>query len=72
MPIELIILIASLIIAWLVFTALLNIIKTSVKTAVIVSLIILILNYAFGITYQEVWLGIINLPTTIWNFFVNR
>ena len=58
---EVILLIAALVVAWLVFTALVRIIKTTVKTAFSVAAIILALA-ALGIGPAQLWQAIIELP----------
>lgn len=72
MSIEVIILIASIIITWLVFTWLIKVVKASLQTAVTIAVIVMILQIVFGIRYQEVWQQIINLPQFIWQFFQNK
>lgn len=69
MPIEVIVIIAAIIISWLIFTAFVNIIKTSIKTAVTIAAIALILQIAFGIRSEQVIEQIIRLPSMIWEFF---
>jgi hypothetical protein len=69
MPIEFVIIIAALIISWLVFTAFINIVKTSVKTAVMVALFVLALQLAFGIRSEQLVDQIVALPRIIWQFF---
>ncbi len=66
MPIEVIVIVAALIISWLVFTALINIIKTSVKTAVTVAVVVLVLQLVFGIRSEQIIDQIVNLPRVIW------
>ncbi|MGB2924251.1 MAG: hypothetical protein WBB82_03035 [Limnothrix sp.] len=69
MPVEIIVIIAALIISWLVFTAFINIVKTSVKTAVTIAFVVLVLQIAFGIGSEAVTEQIIEIPQTIWQFF---
>jgi predicted PurR-regulated permease PerM len=66
---ELIILIASLLVSWLVFTWLVKVLKASIGTAISIAIVVLILQLAFGIGPQELWQQIINLPQTIQQFF---
>ncbi len=66
MPFELIILIAALVISWLVFTALLRIVKTTLATALKVAAIVLVLQLVFGITFRDLWGQILQLPQIIW------
>jgi hypothetical protein len=48
-----ILLVAALIVSWLIFTWLLNVIKTTVATALTIALIALALQLAFGIGPQQ-------------------
>ncbi len=68
MPTEIIILIAALIVSWMVFRALVGILKTAVSTAVAVLVIVLILNF-FGITPENLIEAIKNLPETVIRLF---
>ncbi len=67
MPVELIILIAALVVSWLVFTALIKIVKTTATTAIAIAGIILGLQLVFGIGYQDLWQQISQLPQLLWN-----
>ena len=67
MPLELIILVAALIVSWLVFAALIKVVKTTVSTAIAIAAIVLILQFAFGIRPQELWKQIAQLVETIWH-----
>lgn len=72
MTLDIITLIAAIIVAWLVFTALVSLLKTTIKTALICAAIVLILQLGFGIKPQEVWQQIIQLPQTILEQFQRR
>ncbi len=67
MTIELIILLASLLVAWLVFTWAVQVLKASISTAVAIAAIVLILQLVFGIGTQELLDHLIQLPQTLWN-----
>jgi hypothetical protein len=54
----------ALIVGWIVFTILVKIIKTTVSTAMTVAAIIVLLQISYGITPQDIWNQIINLPQT--------
>lgn len=69
MPTDLILLVAALLISWLVFRWLLTVIKSSASTALLISIIILLLQVMIGISPQELWDEIINLPQTFSDFF---
>ncbi|MFW6358902.1 MAG: hypothetical protein ACOC0N_06790 [Chroococcales cyanobacterium] len=68
---ELIILIAAVVVAWLVFNWLIKVVKASLSTAVTIAVIVLILQLVFGIGPQELWEQIKALPETIVNTFSN-
>ena len=72
MPIELIILIAALIVSWLVFTALVKVVKTTVSTAITIAAIVLILQLIFGVAPQELWQQITQLPQILWNLVTGK
>ena len=65
---ELILLLAALVVAALVFTALVNLVKTTVKTAILVALVILALQLFFGIGFQEVWNQVLQIFQAVWQF----
>ncbi len=67
MPVELIILIAALIVSWLVFTALIKLVKTTVSTAIVIAAIVLVLQLVFGINPQDLWQQITQLPQIVWH-----
>ncbi|OKH19803.1 hypothetical protein [[Limnothrix rosea] IAM M-220] len=69
MPVEIIVIVAAVIVSWLVFTAFVNIVKTSIKTALTIAAIALILQIAFGIRSDQIAEQIIALPRMIWQFF---
>ncbi|CAD5926744.1 hypothetical protein PCC9214_01016 [Planktothrix tepida] len=72
MTIELIILLASLLVAWLVFTWAVQVLKASISTAVAIAAIVLILQLVFGIGPQELFDYLMQLPQTLWNLIVNH
>lgn len=72
MSIELIVLIGAFLVSWLVFKWLLDIVKTTLKTALAIAAIILILQLGFGIGWQDLWQQIVNLPQTIQDFNSNQ
>ena len=69
MPVELITLIAALVVSWLVFTALLKIVKTTATTAIAIAAIILALQIIFGIDLQDLWQQLVRLPQAVWQLF---
>ncbi len=55
MPIELIITLAVIIIAWLVFMAIIKIFKVGITTALSIIVLLLILQFVFGIKSTQIW-----------------
>lgn len=55
MSVELIAIAAGIVITWLLFTALLKIVKTSLTTALTIAAILLLIQVFFGIRSQQVW-----------------
>ncbi|ARV62656.1 hypothetical protein BZZ01_32060 [Nostocales cyanobacterium HT-58-2] len=64
MPTNLIILIAAVIVAWLVFRALLSLLKNVISTAIAILIIVVILM-AFGFSPQDLIQEISHLPQTL-------
>lgn len=67
MPLDLIIFVAALIVAWLAFNWLLKVVKTTLSTAIAIAAIVLVLMLFFGVQPGELWQQITQLPQTIWN-----
>ncbi len=67
MPTDLIILIAALIVSWLVFTALIKVVKTTVSTAIALTAIVLVLQLVFRINPHDLWQQITQLPQILWH-----
>ncbi len=57
--------IITLILAWIVFVILFKVVKMTMKTALIIAGILVLLHLAFGITAQDIWNQIIQLPKTL-------
>lgn len=68
MPTNLILLIAALIVAWIVFRALLSLLRTAISTAVAIFVIVVILMF-FGFKPQELVQEITNFPQTLRQLF---
>lgn len=66
MPLDLIILIAAIVIAWLVFTALLKVVKTTLTTALTIAAIVLVLMLVFGVNPIDLWEQITEIPRLLW------
>jgi uncharacterized protein YacL len=67
MPTNLIIFIAALIVAWLVFRALLSLLQTAISTAIAIFVIVVILM-VFGFSPQDLMREIANLPQILRQF----
>ncbi|MFB2772841.1 hypothetical protein ACE1AT_26750 [Pelatocladus sp. BLCC-F211] len=52
----------ALIVAWLIFTILIKVVKTTVKTAFIIAAIVVLLQVGYGIGPQEIWNYIVQIP----------
>ena len=57
-----ILLIGAIVVAWLVFTALLNVVKTTLTTALTIAAIVLALQLLVGIGPQQLIDTILSLP----------
>ena len=66
MPIELIILIASLLVSWLVFNWAVKVLKASLSTAISLAIIVLTMQLMFGIGPNQLFQYVIHLPETLW------
>jgi hypothetical protein len=55
----------TLILAWIVFVILFKVVKMTVKTAFTVAAILVLLHLVFGITPQDIWNQIMQLPQTL-------
>jgi hypothetical protein len=71
MPAELITLIAAIVVAWLVFIWLIKVVKASIKTALIIVIVVLSLQFAFGIHSEEIWQQLKRFPEIILSLFEN-
>ncbi len=55
----------ALIVAWIVFTILVKIVKTTVSSAITIAAIVVLLQISYGITPQDIWNQITHLPQTL-------
>lgn len=69
MSVDLIVIIAAVIIAWLIFTWLLQVLKASISTALTIAFIALILQIFLGIGFEEVWQKLAQFAETVQQFF---
>ncbi|WP_017318535.1 hypothetical protein [Mastigocladopsis repens] len=67
MPTNLIILIAAVIVAWVVFRALLSLLKTAISTAIAIFVIVVILM-VFGFSPQDLMQEVEKLPQILKQF----
>ncbi|XHU95753.1 MAG: hypothetical protein JJP05_08790 [cyanobacterium endosymbiont of Rhopalodia gibba] len=65
MPINLIVLVASLLITWLVFNWTTKVLKASITTAFMIIVIVMALQMTLGISPQQLWNQILSLPKII-------
>ncbi|MBI1240044.1 hypothetical protein [Umezakia ovalisporum] len=57
--------IPTLVIAWIVFVILFKILKTTLKNALTIAAILVLLNIGFGITPEDIWSQIMHFAQTI-------
>lgn len=69
MPLQLIILVAAILISWLLFTALVKVIKTTVSTALMIAVIFFAVQIVFGVKPAELWHEVTTLPQILLDFF---
>ncbi|MEB3164443.1 MAG: hypothetical protein VKK80_14530 [Prochlorothrix sp.] len=62
---NLIVLIAALVIAWLIFTWVLNVLKATLTTAFVVAIIAAALSIIVGIGPSDLFNQVLNLPQTL-------
>ena len=72
MPLELIILIASLLVSWLVFNWAFKVLKASVGTAIAIAAIVLAMQLLFGIGPNQLFQHITHLPETLGKIIFGR
>ncbi len=72
MPVELIILIVAVVISWLVFTLLIKVVKASIKTAITLAAIVLILQLVFGIGLSDLWQYATQVPQALWQRIIGK
>jgi type IV secretory pathway TrbL component len=72
MPLELIILIASLLVSWLVFNWAFKVLKASAGTAISIAAIVLAMQLLFGIGPNQLFQHITHLPDTLGKIIFGR
>lgn len=55
----------TLIVAWIVFAILWKVLKTTFTNALTVAAILILLNFGFGITPQDIWDRIMQLAESV-------
>jgi nitrate/nitrite transporter NarK len=69
---DLTLLIAALVVSIIIFTLLINVVKATLKTALTIALIILVLQLFFGIGPGQLWQQINQLFQSLWNLVTGR
>ncbi len=69
MPVDLIVIISAIIVAWLLFTWSIKVLKASISTALSIAIIALILQLFLGIGFEEVWQKLVQFSQTVGQFF---
>jgi hypothetical protein len=72
MPLELIILLASLLVSWLVFNWAVKVLKASISTAIALAVIVLSMQLIFGIGPNQLFQYVISLPETLWKMVFGK
>ena len=57
--------IPTLILAWIVFAVLWKLLKTTLRTALTIAALLVLLQIGFGITPQDIWYQITHLPQAL-------
>lgn len=55
MPPEIITIAVGIILTWLIFTWVIKVLKASISTAFAIAIVLLVLQFFFGIHYQQIW-----------------
>lgn len=69
MPVNLIVIVAAVVVAWLIFTWLIKVLKASISTAFTIAIIALILQIFLGIGFDQVWQALEQFAEAVWQFF---
>lgn len=57
--------IATILVAWIVYTILVKVIKTTANTAFIVAVSIVLLEAGFGVSPPDIWNSVMYLPKSL-------
>lgn len=71
MPVDFIIVVATVLVVWLLFVWLINVVKASVSTALKIAFIVLILQLFFSVKPQDLAEEISQLWQKVWQLFTN-
>jgi hypothetical protein len=66
---QLVLFLGALIVSWLIFVCLMNVVKTTLSTALTLAALIMLLQVAFGIDIPMLLEAIIALPQTLGDIF---
>ncbi|MEB3337542.1 MAG: hypothetical protein VKJ46_08780 [Leptolyngbyaceae bacterium] len=72
MALNLVILIGALIVSGLVLTWLIQVVKTTISTAIGVAIVVLVLQLYFGIGPEQLWQQITQLPEFLWQLVTGK
>lgn len=59
---DFIVLVAAVVVSWLAFGALLRTVRATAGTAIAIAVIVLVLQYAFGVTPRQLWHEMTQIP----------
>lgn len=68
LPLDLIVLLAAGLVAWLIFTWSLQVLKTSISTALTIAVLAIILQIFLGISFEQVWQELVKYARIVWEF----
>ncbi|MEB3355498.1 MAG: hypothetical protein VKK04_02035 [Synechococcales bacterium] len=68
---DLILLLAAFLVSFLVFTWLVQVVKSTVSTAITIALILLVVQIFFGVGPLDFWEGIVDFWRGIWRSLSN-
>jgi heme A synthase len=69
---NIILLIAAIVISFVVLTWLIRVVKTTLKTALIIAAIVFGLQLLFGVGPSQVWQQVSQIPQFLWNLVSSR
>ncbi|MBX2864715.1 MAG: hypothetical protein KTR27_14290 [Leptolyngbyaceae cyanobacterium MAG.088] len=69
---ELVLFIAAGVVSWLVFTWLLRVVKTTLKTAFLVASVVMLLQITIGVGPHQLWQAVTELPQQLGQLLSNQ